>query len=395
MEARDDIALPLHHWAETELRRLACATGSAAIEALDGATLLGERAALNGLRIPGTVSAGGGCRLVTALDGWIAFNLARPDDRELLPALFGDGTLDPNDDGAIERAVAERRRSELLPLGRELGLAMAALDESRPGPAALVMTDGRPRATPLPASPLVIDLSALWAGPLAGHLLGLAGATVVKVESPRRPDAMRDGDPGLFARLNQGKANVAIDLHGRGGRAALLGLIDRADIVIEAARPRALAQLGIDAERIVGQRQGLVWLTITAHGVAGDAANWVGFGDDAGVAGGLSAALLAASGRIGFVGDAIADPLTGIAAARIGWERWASGTGARIALSMRDVVAEALRSERARDADALDANLRQWAAAAGRPFPVPRMRATGPVQPLGADTGAWLGSAPC
>ena len=39
--------------------------------------------------------------------------------------------------------------------------------------------------------PLVVDLSALWAGPLCAHLLGLAGARVVKVESLGRPDGAR------------------------------------------------------------------------------------------------------------------------------------------------------------------------------------------------------------
>ena len=47
----------------------------------------------------------------------------------------------------------------------------------------------------------------------------------------------------------------------------------------------------------VGTTPGLVWITITAHGVQGEAANWIGFGDDCGVAAGLSAALHAATGR--------------------------------------------------------------------------------------------------
>ena len=51
-----------------------------------------------------------------------------------------------------------------------------------------------------------------------------------------------------------------------------------------------------------------------------------------------------ATGKPGFVGDAIADPLTGIHAARLGWERRQSGRAARIILSMRDIAAEALRS---------------------------------------------------
>lgn len=220
----------------------------------------------------------------------------------------------------------------------------------------------------------MIDLSALWAGPLATHLLQLAGAQVIKVESPSRPDAMRGGDPGFFNLLNRGKSSVTLDLKDADGRAALLDLIRNADIVVEASRLRALLQLGIDADALVGEIPGLCWMTITGHGVRGAAANRVGFGDDCGVAGGLTAALVKAGGTCGFVGDAIADPLTGVTAARLAWDQWARGTGARTVLSMSGVVAAALADESARDSAALDNDLRAWAMAQRQPFPFSQAR---------------------
>ena len=214
----------------------------------------------------------------------------------------------------------------------------------------------------------MVDLSALWAGPLAARLLGLAGATVIKVESLSRPDAMRDGDPALYARLNDGKTSIALDLRSAEGRDALIGLIRRARVVIEAARPRALAQLGIDADALVREVPGLAWITITGHGTCGDADNWIGLGDDCGVAGGLSGALLRATGTLGFVGDAMADPLTGIFAARQAATMLARGAGGRVIVSMSGVVRAALTAERRRDPLALTQNLRDWAAARGQPF---------------------------
>jgi hypothetical protein len=407
---------------------LARETGSGAIAALSGEVLLGERAVLNGYVIPGLTSPGGACRLLRASDDWIALNLARPDDRELLPALFGDAALDPWDEDEIAARVARSDSAMLLAQGRALGLAIAALQEPNPPqpvPAlagrevAVQRTEGShlaarwdPSVSPagchlpvpgriemlahgpqreLPArAPRVLDLSALWAGPLAGHLLWLAGAEVVKVENPRRPDAMRHGDPALFATFNQGKASVAIDFTETSGRAALLSLIAHADIVIEAARPRALAQLGIDAQALVAAQPGLVWLTITGHGARAPQAEWVGFGDDAAVAGGLTAAMFQASGTIGFGGDAPADPLTGIMAAVAGWRAWRGGTAQRIGLSLSGVVATALAEERTADPAALHATLRAWSRRRGMPFPAHPARPVTQVRPFGADTAAWL-----
>ena len=195
----------------------------------------------------------------------------------------------------------------------------------------------------------------------------------MKLESRTRPDAMRAGDNTFYALLNQGKASVALDFKNAGDRQALLSLIATSDIVIEAARPRALAQLGIDAAQLVQTTPGLVWMTITGHGAEGEAANWVGFGDDCSVAGGLSAALRAACGHTGFVGDAIADPLTGIFAALAAWDAWTSRRGGRFGLAMSRVVAHCLAEARNADPIALESSLRAWGAAAGTPFPTVNM----------------------
>lgn len=389
------VAIPLSHWADAQLTALRGLRGSAALASLSGAMLMGERAALNGFRIPGPVSAGGGCRFYRAAEGHVALNLARDDDRVLLPALFCDGDLDTDDFSEIAARMSALSATEIVARGRELGLAIAALNETPASPACAIGTVGR-SVSDRSQRPLVIDLSGLWAGPLTGHLLELSGTQVVKIESSYRPDAMRDGDPALFSRLNQRKANVSIDLRDSDQRAALIALIRRADIVIEAARPRALLQLGVDADQLVREVPGLIWLTITGHGGEGEASQWTGFGDDCSVAGGLSAALLEAAGIIGFGGDACGDPLTGIYAARRGLEQHKQGVGARMIFSMSAIVHEALASERRRDADAFNAQLRIWADARDRPFPAIAQRPAGPVAMLGEDSAIWLSEyAPC
>jgi hypothetical protein len=357
------------------LSRLAAATNSPGIEQLDGATLLGERAMLGGMRIPGRTSAGGGCRLFDALDDTIALNLARDADRELLPALFETDAFDSRNEAAIAALIGASEATALVLRGRSMGLAIAAVRETSDATsdACVQFTPGSPRSTPARDRPRVIDLSALWAGPLAGHLLSLAGADVVKVESLHRPDAMRDNSE-FHALLNHGKSSVVFDFKDARDRQNLLSLIGASDIVIESARPRALRQLGIDAEQLVRTIPGLVWVTITGHGVAGESENWVGFGDDCGVAGGLSAALHEATGRMGFVGDAIADPLTGMRAALVAWETWSARQGGRFFLSMSRVVSQCLAEMRTADPAALNSSLLRWSAAVGEVFPTVERR---------------------
>ncbi|MBW8783237.1 MAG: CoA transferase, partial [Novosphingobium sp.] len=134
-----------------------------------------------------------------------------------------------------------------------------------------------------------------------------------------------------------------------------------------------------------------VWLTVTGHGATGEAANWAGIGNDCGVAAGLSRALADVGCAIGYVGDAIADPLTGITAARAAWRAYQSGEACRLGFSMSAITAQALAEERAEDHAAVEAELRDWGAAVGQPFPkVPRRPMLAEIRPFGADTTTWI-----
>jgi crotonobetainyl-CoA:carnitine CoA-transferase CaiB-like acyl-CoA transferase len=194
-------------------------------------------------------------------------------------------------------------------------------------------------------APLVVDLSAMWAGPLCAHLLGRMGMRVVKVESVHRPDGARLGEPAFYDWLHAGHASVALDFTTSSGRAMLRHLVERADVVIEASRPRALAQLGLDAEAIVAARPGVTWVGITGYGRTYTADHAgpdpVAFGDDAAVAGGLVAWERGQSGAAYpvFCGDAIADPLTGLYAALAVAASVLAGGGHLLDIAMRDVAA--------------------------------------------------------
>ena len=303
---------------------------------VDGPALLGERAACTGATRRGDVSVGGATRLLRAADGWVAVSLPRPSDLDLLPAWLGVDVLRgqpvaPPDElvagpgaawPAVAAAIAEWSATALVAAATPLGLACAALGETPVGPLALATPLGSAPATHHLRGVVVADLSSLWAGPLCGDLLARAGATVRKVESRQRPDGARRGDPAFFALLDGAKSHVTVDLDAPGGRAELAALLHDADVVIEASRPRALAQLGIDPARVAAAGRLRVWCSITGHGRHGPAAQRVGFGDDAAVAGGLVAW---DHGGPVFVADAAADPASGLAAAVAILDRLAAG----------------------------------------------------------------------
>ncbi|MET1756725.1 CoA transferase [Novosphingobium sp. RD2P27] len=389
----DGPAIPLARWADRRLKALASLSGSDRIAALDGATLVGERGSNGDYRINGRISAGvGGSRLMPTRDGgWFALTLIRAEDRELLPALFGDAGLDIADNNAIAHAVGLHECADLVARGRDLGLPVASADETPVSPPVEVLAHGPVRTRAPGHRLLVVDLSAIWAGPLAGHLFWLAGAEVVKVESFARPDLIRRDDHATFDLINQGKASVVIDFASSAQKDALVALIRQADVVIESSRPRALKHLGIDAKSLVGEVPGLVWLSVTGHGASGEAANWTGIGNDCAVAGGLSRALADVTGEIAYVGDAIADPLTGITGALEGWRALVSGRAQRIGLAMSAIVASAIDEERAYDEDAFLQELRAWGAAQGQQFPKVRRRPLlARVRDIGADNERYL-----
>jgi crotonobetainyl-CoA:carnitine CoA-transferase CaiB-like acyl-CoA transferase len=386
---------PLATCARATLDAIGLVAGDRWSSDLDGPALLGERAAILGLNRRGTISPGGSCRILRARDGWIAVSLARADDFKSIPAWLGEGEIGDPWEFAAGR-VALRPADEIVARARLLGLpAAVAVDPSAVAPPwCRVAARGRSVARARTELPLVIDLSSLWAGPLCTHLLELAGARVVKLESSRRPDGARSGPPEFFALLNAGKANVALDFGNPSDRLKLQRILERADIVVESARPRALAQLGVDAESLVKNVPGLTWVSLTGYGRREPGAGWVAFGDDAGVAAGLAAATGGGDGPPLFCGDAVADPLAGLHAALAALACWRGGGGYLLDLALSDVVAHVLAFGPAASAASVRRAGPGWEVVAGQQrvaVSPPRARPVQrPARPLGADTESVL-----
>jgi hypothetical protein len=336
-------------------RRFARVTGETGTTVrADPAELIAGRAAFAGLTRGGQVSAGGASFLLRSADGWCAVTLSRRDDLAAVPAIVGPLGLDVAGlEGIV--SVAEARSTlaaaalatpaeDFAAAAQLVGVPAAALPARATSLAVVARWPpwraarvAAPLAGARLAGAVVADLSSMWAGPLCARLLGLAGADVVKVESPGRPDGARSGNREFFDWLHGGHRSVAVDFGTREGRAALAALLERADIVIESSRPRALAAVGL-APGMIRHRRGQVWLSITGYGRA--APERVAFGDDAAVAGGLVGWTGGGpSAEPVFCADAVADPLAGVCGALAVALSRAAGGGEQLDLSMREVAA--------------------------------------------------------
>ncbi|HET9226682.1 MAG TPA: CaiB/BaiF CoA-transferase family protein [Thermoanaerobaculia bacterium] len=129
---------------------------------------------------------------------------------------------------------------------------------------------------------LVVDLSRLLPGPLAGRLLADLGARVVKVEEPSQGDPVREAPPrrngqsGLASLLLSGIESVALDLKEPDGREVLSRLLERADVLLESFRPGTLARLGFPPDLLRERYPRLVVCSISGWGQSGPYASRAG-----------------------------------------------------------------------------------------------------------------------
>ena len=294
-------------------------------------SLLAHRAAFAGFGPNGSRSVGGFAQMARVSDGWVVLNLPRPSDAEALPALVG-AAVAADDWGAIASRLGLMTARDIVEAASALGLAAAAVGAT-PAPDRPWSVHDEVPARPRRSEPVVVDLTSLWAGPLAGGLLAAAGCRVLKVESGSRPDGARRGPAGFFALLNGRKERVSLDLPAPGAVGQLRELIAGADLVLEASRPRVMQQWGIGVDEVVAA--GVAWVSITGHGRRGPHSNRIAFGDDAAASG----SLVVPGEPPMFVGDAIADPIAGLAAASVAAHLLAEGRAGLVDVSLASASA--------------------------------------------------------
>ena len=128
----------------------------------------------------------------------------------------------------------------------------------------------------------VVEMAGLGPAPFAAMMLADLGADVIRVERPRPTDsAMSAADPVNSSPtsanlLNRGRRSIAVDLKQPEGKAVVVDLIRRSDILLEGFRPGVMERLGVgpdDAREINPQ---LVYGRMTGWGQDGPLAHAAG-----------------------------------------------------------------------------------------------------------------------
>ena len=180
--------------------------------------------------------------------------------------------------------------------------------------------DGRPDASGGPLAGLrVLDLSRLLPGPFASLVLADLGARVDKIEDPDGGDYLRAMPPlrgdtsTMFLALNRNKRSACLDLKKERGRAALLALVARCDVLLEQFRPGVLERLGLGHALLRRTNPRLVVCALTGYGQSGPLARSAGHDLN----------YLARAGVLGMHGPAGAPPqVPGFQLADIGGGLW-------------------------------------------------------------------------
>ena len=162
-----------------------------------------------------------------------------------------------------------------LPVPSAGTTAAATPATTTPAPAGERATAGRV-PTPDPSRALegirVVDFGWVLAAPIGTRLLASFGAEVIRVESSRKPDSMRqqhgpDGKPdpdlgGLFNTVNAGKRSLTVDLTTEAGMDLITELIATADLVVNNFRPGAMDRMGLGFERLRELKDDIVLLNM-------------------------------------------------------------------------------------------------------------------------------------
>ncbi len=197
----------------------------------------------------------------------------------------------------------------------------------------------------------IIDMTSVLMGPYATQILGDFGADVVKIESPSG-DTVRGIGPcrnpgmaGIFLHANRSKRSVVLDLKQDAGRAALLRLVETADVLIYNVRPQAMARLGLGYDVVSRVNPSILYVGVYGYGQGGPYAAKPAYDDlIQGAVGIPSLTTLAGADVPRYAPNAMADRIVGMSAVNAVtaglFHRERTGQGQSIDVPMFETMAQ-------------------------------------------------------
>lgn len=198
----------------------------------------------------------------------------------------------------------------------------------------------------------VVDFSKFLPGPYCTWILADLGADVIRIENPRELakqrrvfgwDKLSDEENARLRAhdiLARGKKSVLIDPGSDDGRAAILKLIETADILVEDYRPGVMASMGYGWPEMAALNSRLIYCSVTLCGQTGPYALKPGHDPVALAVAGALSRMGEDPDRPAFPGVPVADLLSGsnavigILAAVIA--RAGTGKGQQVDIAMSD-----------------------------------------------------------
>ncbi|MDP2951753.1 MAG: CoA transferase, partial [Chloroflexota bacterium] len=164
----------------------------------------------------------------------------------------------------------------------------------------------------------VTDFTQLVAGPYDTQLLAMMGAEVIKIESRRRPDAMRrattgaDGVAGLnrsggFNAVNYAKKSCTLDLTKPTGVELAKEIIKLSDVVVENYGARTMTSFGLDYPVLKELKPDIIMLSNSVLGRKGPKGHYLGYFSGADAYSGTASLTGYLGGPPTFIGAAFSD----------------------------------------------------------------------------------------
>lgn len=146
----------------------------------------------------------------------------------------------------------------------------------------------------------IADFSWVWAGPLTTMLLSFMGAEVIKIESRKRLDQMRQGSittgdsfsdfnaSPIFNNANLNKKSVTLDLSRPEGAELAKKIVAVSDLTIENMRPGVMDKLGLGYKDLVKVKPDIIMLSASGFGSSGPYREYAGYAPIFAAFGGLA-----------------------------------------------------------------------------------------------------------